>query len=160
MTVSEIAGIIGAITGGISILGVVYTLGIKFGHINTKLKEIENKLIDPVKFGGACNQVETLYKVYVLDALPRRRNKNNPESNNPKNKIFKISNELLDLIEKITLEHLNKDEPEIVSEILEKIAASNPDILLDMLKKDYKFNQLINAIYNKVIKFKEEYQKK
>ena len=52
MSISEIAAIIGAITGVISIFGIIYAYGFKFGSIETKLRNIEKIKLTQLNLGN------------------------------------------------------------------------------------------------------------
>ncbi len=54
--------IVGAVSGLISIGGFIYVVGYR-------LARIENRLIDPERIGELSNKVNTLFEVYVIEAL-------------------------------------------------------------------------------------------
>jgi len=67
----DLAATIGAITGIISLLGVVYLLGVWKGGVDSKLKDIAQRLSQhpPEETGRMIN---TLWNIYVVDALRNR----------------------------------------------------------------------------------------
>jgi len=67
----DLAAIIGAISGVISIIGLVYLLGVWRGGVDSTLKDIVQRLSQypPEETGRMIN---TLWEVYVLDPLRNR----------------------------------------------------------------------------------------
>ena len=166
MSISEIAAIIGAITGVISIFGIIYAYGFKFGSIETKLRNIEKNQINPIEFGKLSNQVETIYKVYVLDSLSKRENtknssenpKNNPgpnPENNDNQETLEFPHEILNLIHKETFKNIEKEYSDIVSTILAELGASGSKIFLDFAK-ELSPKHVIIRIFEEVAKIKAE----
>jgi hypothetical protein len=146
MSFEQIAAIIGAITGLISIAGVIYAYGYKFGQ----LKELQGKMIDPVEYGKLCTQVQTLYAIYVLGALQKKENpKSNPGSNNPGNKEHKLSKEALDTIHKLTIDCSNMDDLDIVVKVVEELGASRPQELIGLIK-ELQLTPFLNKVYEQV----------
>jgi hypothetical protein len=66
-----VAAIIGAVTGVVSLLLVIFSVGRRIGQLETKLDATEAKIISQREWGELGNKVETLYRVYVLEALSR-----------------------------------------------------------------------------------------
>ena len=131
----EIVSIIGAATGVIAFLGVIYAFGWKFGHIHTKLQSIESKLIDPQEIGKITSKVDSLYQIYVLDAL-KKQSDTNP-SQNPNPAIGEVLSEDFKVeIRKVTLENRNKDTSDIVTLIFSQMAATKSRDLIDLLKRE------------------------
>jgi hypothetical protein len=69
-----IGAVIGAVTGVVSLLLLIFGVGRRIGQLETKLHDIESKQIGEREWGELQNKVETLYSVYVLEALSRNKN--------------------------------------------------------------------------------------
>lgn len=69
-----IASLVGAFTGVVSLLLLIFGVGRRVGQLETKLSDLENRAIGQREWGELQNKVETLYRVYVLEALSRDRN--------------------------------------------------------------------------------------
>jgi len=67
----EIASIIGAISGCLSLLGVVYMLGVWRGKVDSALNECK-RICQEYPPAEMWTMVKTLYDIYVLDALRLR----------------------------------------------------------------------------------------
>jgi len=147
----DVVAIIGAITGILSFLGMVYALGVKFGQFNTKIENIEEKLIDPVQFGGLCNQVETLYGVYVIDSLPRpsSRGQDLKMKKNP-GKIIILPEEIEKTIREKTKEKTEQPIIDIVIDIALNLAAEESGVFVNFVKAEGTKNAILE-IY-KVVK--------
>ena len=67
----DIASIIGAISGGLSLVGVVYMLGIWRGKVDNQLNSLSKSFQDypPAEM---WTMTKTLWDVYVMDALRHR----------------------------------------------------------------------------------------
>jgi hypothetical protein len=135
------AAAVGAIAGVGSILLWFFGAGRRVGQLETRLSAVESKIIDPKDWRELRNKVETLYKVYVIDALPRggRRAGGNPHGNphdgtNPGEKMRQMPREILELIKDYTVKNAEKDTYEIVSAVIEALAAKNPDLFIASLK--------------------------
>lgn len=63
----EIASIIGAVSGLLSILGIIYMMGVWRGKVDTKLKQL-----DDYPLGEIALMTKTLWDLYVVDALRSR----------------------------------------------------------------------------------------
>ncbi|KKM78276.1 hypothetical protein LCGC14_1361560 [marine sediment metagenome] len=68
---NDIAGIIGAISGSISLLGLAYFLGVWRGKIDTALHGVQDSIKNypPAEM---WTMVKTLWDIYVVDALHHR----------------------------------------------------------------------------------------
>jgi hypothetical protein len=68
---TEVAAIIGAISGGLSFLGIVYLAGYWKGKVDTHLKDLKkcNEQYPPSEMSRMLN---TMWEVYVIDALGKR----------------------------------------------------------------------------------------
>jgi hypothetical protein len=69
MVWKDYASLIGAVSGVISLLGLIYMFGYKLGIIDTRLKNLESNQIDKETYGGLTQRVDTLYQVYVVEKL-------------------------------------------------------------------------------------------
>ncbi|MBW2560823.1 MAG: hypothetical protein JRE40_08210 [Deltaproteobacteria bacterium] len=67
----DLAAIIGAVSGVISIIGVVYLLGVWKGSVDSKLKDIVQRLSQYPPEETAL-MTKTLWDIYVVDALRGR----------------------------------------------------------------------------------------
>jgi len=67
----DIAGIIGAISGCASLLGIVYFLGFWRGKVDTRLNDFA-KCIKDYPPAEMWTMVKTLWEIYVVDALHHR----------------------------------------------------------------------------------------
>jgi len=67
----DLAAIIGAVSGIISIIGVVYLLGVWKGGVDSKLKEIA-QLLSRYPPEETALMTKTLWNIYVVDALRNR----------------------------------------------------------------------------------------
>lgn len=140
--------LIGAVTGVISILAVVYAFAWKFGNIETRLANIESNQIDQIEFGKLIERVDTLFKIYVIDTL--RYGEEGPESNNPgskyednpgpsggnpeKEKTGKLPSDIREEIRRAIFEHVEEDLIDIVSRVVQKIIETNPESFVEYLK--------------------------
>ena len=52
-----------------SLLLIFFYAGKKIGRLETQVSDIEKKVIAEREWGALKNQVETLYNVYVIEAL-------------------------------------------------------------------------------------------
>jgi len=68
---TDIASIIGAITGGLSLIGVIYMLGVWRGKVDSKLNSLGKSLQD-YPLAEMWTMTKTLWDVYVMDALRHR----------------------------------------------------------------------------------------
>jgi hypothetical protein len=68
------AAIVGAVSGVVSLLLLIFSTGRRIGQVETKIEAIESKAIGQKDWGELGNKVETLYRIYVLEALSRDRN--------------------------------------------------------------------------------------
>jgi len=68
---SDIAAIIGAISGCISLLGIVYLFGVWRGKVDSTLRSFEQGLKNYPP-GEMWTMVKTLWDIYVVDALQHR----------------------------------------------------------------------------------------
>lgn len=71
MWVIAAAGV-GAVTGVVSLLLLIFGTGRKVGQLEQKLDGVSGKLIKETDWGELKNKVETLYGVYVIDALSEK----------------------------------------------------------------------------------------
>ena len=101
--VEIILGIIGSVSGVISILAIVYLLGYKLGRIEAKLD-----FFDPKEFGTILGTVNTVSKIYERDFEKKVReitmevlSKSGALSENPKQDIRKVSPDVLEKIRKL-----------------------------------------------------------
>lgn len=98
--VEIILGIIGSVSGVISILAIVYLLGYKLGRIEAKLD-----FFDPKEFGTILGTVNTISKIYERDFEKKIReitmevlSKSGAISENPKLDIRKVNPDVLERI--------------------------------------------------------------
>jgi len=63
--------VIGAITGLVSLIGLVYQLGYRNANVDGKIEKME-KTLEKWNLGEIGTQVKTLWDIYVLDALRNR----------------------------------------------------------------------------------------
>lgn len=68
---NDIAGIIGAISGCVSLLGIVYMLGVWRGKVDTSLNTF-NQCIKDYPPGEMWTMCKTLWNIYVIEALHNR----------------------------------------------------------------------------------------
>jgi len=69
--VHDIAGIIGAVSGCISLVGIVYFLGVWRGKIETSVKELK-EVIKNYPPAEMWTMTKTLWDIYVIEALHHR----------------------------------------------------------------------------------------
>ena len=67
----DLAAIIGAVSGVISIFGLAYLLGIWKGGVDSKLKDI-TRLLSQYPPSETALMTKTLWDIYVVDALRNR----------------------------------------------------------------------------------------
>ena len=67
----DLPGIIGAVSGCISLLGIVYLAGIWRGEVNSALKKF-NQNLDQYPPAEMWTMTKTLWEVYVISALHHR----------------------------------------------------------------------------------------
>jgi len=165
MTWQTVASIVGSITGGVSILGLIYVLGWKFGSLETKITGIEDRLktFDPIKLGELSNKVETLYQVYVLDALSQKGKgkKSNPHGGNPGPEEEKVEtelpDELLQIIRRATHQNLDKSLEYTVTKVVEEIGSAGPGYLITITRQlSLSPNELILRISDEVERIRKE----
>jgi len=67
----NMAGIVGAISGCVSLLGIIYFFGVWRGKVDSALKEFKDgvKNYPPAEMWTMC---KTLWEIYVVEALHRR----------------------------------------------------------------------------------------
>lgn len=70
------AAVIGAVTGVVSLFLLLFSAGRRIGQLETKVDGVDAKSIGQREWGELQNKVETLYRVYVLEALSKDRNGN------------------------------------------------------------------------------------
>lgn len=81
-TLIIVAAIVGAVTGVISLLLLIFSVGRRVGQLETKLEHLEQKVVGQREWGELGNKVETLYRVYVIDTLSRSAS--NADNTQPK----------------------------------------------------------------------------
>jgi len=86
-----IASIIGAVSGGLSILGVIYMLGVWRGKVDNQLNSLSKSFEDypPAEMWTMTN---TLWQVYVMEALGQRPDLARPGS------AYKLNKQGCDLV--------------------------------------------------------------
>lgn len=57
-----------------SLFLIIFSVGRKVGQLETKLGDVDKRLISEREWGELGNKVETLYRVYVLEALSGANN--------------------------------------------------------------------------------------
>jgi hypothetical protein len=67
-----IAAVVGATTGVVSLLLLIFSAGRRIGQVETKIGDLESKTIKQAEWGELRNKVDTLYTVYVLEVLSRK----------------------------------------------------------------------------------------
>ena len=152
----EMVTLIGGIAGIVSIIMVIYGLGVRFGDLNRRVSVIEEKLINPVEFGKLLAKVDFLYEFLAADKL--RRSKNNPKSLNAENKSIELPEKIVDLIARKVSEGLDKSDFEVAAEILKELATLDRNLRNQLMHK-LTPQQLLDEIYEKVIELKKEHQK-
>ena len=141
MKLKDISAIIGTIAGIISLSGILYVIGFKFGALDTK--------------------VTVLWKYYIerlMERSPREshQNSSNPVVNNPNPKI-EIPQNFLNVIQRITRDNINKDVPSIVSLIVQELAVHQRDQMNTFIKdNNLNIAEFINLIANEVRRVKGE----
>lgn len=162
---TDIIALIGAITGVLSIVGLVYAFGVKFGSIETRITGIEGNLISREAFGELRSKVGTLYKIYVEEAIPmprRRRIGGNPgHHSNPggseEKPTITLTQDFIEEIRKVREENPEAEVVEIVSLVFERLAGTKPKQLMSFIKEnDITPKDLTLAIWEEVKKIKGE----
>jgi len=146
----DVVAIIGAVSGCISIVGVIYVLGFKFGKIETEIENIKEKLIDPIEFGQLKNQVDTLYQIFISQSI----SKANPHGN-PKKIEVEIPDELIKFIKERTLSNLDRDSIDIVKDIFKDLGAKQEPYFINLIKQ-IALGRLIEEIREEVEEIKKE----
>lgn len=113
--------------GVLALLGIVYAMGRKIGSIDTKIADIEAKLIDPKDFGKLMAKVDTVFDIYVIDKLKKA----NPHESKEKY----LTEELKQLISKILASEESKDPAELTLIAVKELAAQRPPALVGVLEK-------------------------
>ncbi|TKJ28584.1 hypothetical protein CEE39_10025, partial [bacterium (candidate division B38) B3_B38] len=129
----EMVTLIGGIAGIVSIIMVIYGLGVSFGDLKRRVSVIEEKLIDPVEFGKLLTKVDFLYEFIVADKL--RRSKNNPKSLNAEDKSIELPEKLVDIIKQKVLENLDKQNFEVVAEIFKELGTIDRNLRNQIMHK-------------------------
>lgn len=137
----NIAGMIGTITGVISLLGIVYAIGFKMGSIETK--------------------VSTLWDFFIEDVAERSISESHQSSGNPvvnsPNPQVEIPQNFLSVVQRITRDNINKDVYSTVSLIMQQLAVHQRDQMNSFIKdNNLTIAEFISLIAEKIVALKED----
>jgi len=146
----DIVAIVGAVSGVISFFGLIYVLGFKFGKIETEIKNMKEKLIDPIEFGQLKNQVDTLYQIFVSQSISKANS-----HGNPKKIEIEIPDELIEFIKEKTMNNLDRDSIDIVKDIFKDLGAKQEPYFINLIKQ-IALGRLVEEIREDVEKIQKE----